>query len=474
MKHEKILVWFRNDLRVHDHAVLSAAIEKGVKVVPVYCFDPRMFRKSKLGLSKTGEFRATFLLEAVDNLRKNLRNLGADLVMLHGLPEKEVIDFAISIKATGIFFSEEVTLEEKQVEEDLEQHAWKNGIATESFWQNTLYNLQDLPFPVTQTPEVFTHFRKDCEKLSQIRKTIPTPNTIPYPKMEIEMGDLPDLSTFGLRRIAKSRNGVLDFMGGEDEGKKRLQTYFWDKDCLKVYKETRNGLLGADYSSKFSPWLALGCISPRYIFEEVLRYEREVKKNQSTYWLVFELIWRDYFRFICKKHGSKVFKLSGIKNHVDSWSEDEQIFASWTDGRTGIPFVDANMRELNQTGFMSNRGRQIVASFLVNDLGVNWTWGAAYFERMLIDYDVCSNWGNWMYVAGVGNDPRENRYFNILRQATNYDPKGRYVRHWIPELEKIEGFDIHQPFEMSTRELKQLGINPGHTYPHPVVKIPVV
>jgi deoxyribodipyrimidine photo-lyase len=227
-----------------------------------------------------------------------------------------------------------------------------------------------------------------------------------------------------------------------------------------------------DYSSKLSPWLALGCISPRTIYTEVKRYEKERVKNDSTYWLVFELIWRDYFRFIAKKHGIKLFHVSGIRNQVDSWRRDKAQFKRWAEGKTGVPFVDANMRELNATGFMSNRGRQIVASFLVNDLGIDWTWGASYFESLLVDYDVCSNWGNWMYVGGVGNDPRENRYFNILRQAKNYDRNGDFVRLWIPELRAIPGFDIHQPWELSTSELRNLKIDLGQSYPQAIADIP--
>jgi len=282
---------------------------------------------------------------------------------------------------------------------------------------------------------------------------------------------LPDLSIYGLEEPKPDRRGVMEFIGGESSGLGRIQSYFWEKDLLKVYKETRNGLIGADYSSKFSPWLSLGCISPRMVFEEVKRYERERKKNESTYWLVFELIWRDYFRIICKKHGDKVFQVGGIRNQMDSWSRDRDQFERWIEGKTGVPFVDANMRELKETGFMSNRGRQIVASFLVNDLGIDWTWGASYFESMLIDYDVCSNWGNWMYVGGVGNDPRENRYFNILRQARNYDKNGDYVRMWIPELEAIKGFDIHQPQELSTMELQSKKVVLGRTYPKSMVNM---
>lgn len=470
MKYNRVIVWFKNDLRLHDHAALFSACKESSEIIPVFCFDPRQFWKVDLKIEKTGSFRAKFLIESVENLRQNLIKAGANLVVRIGKPEEEIPKLAIACQAEAVFFSEEVTQEEKSIEKNLENAVWKKGIETKAFWQSTLFHIEDLPFPINQTPEVFTQFRKECEKFSRVRKSIEKPEKIKFPEIGIELGKIPELSTFALSEPSVSKKGVLPFIGGEDAGIQRLQTYFWENDCLKNYKETRNGLLGPDYSSKFSAWLALGCISPRYIYEEVERYEKERKKNDSTYWMIFELIWRDYFRFISKKHGSKIFRLQGIKSDVDKWRIDKDLFWKWADGRTGIPFVDANMRELNATGFMSNRGRQNVASFLVNDLGIDWRWGAMYFESQLIDYDVCSNWGNWMYVAGVGNDPRENRYFNILKQANNYDKKGDFVRFWIPELSKIPGFDIHQPFELSTKELKQFGVSLGGNYPFPMVK----
>ena len=396
-------------------------------------------------------------------------SIKANLIVRIGKPEEVIPILAEELQVEAVYFSEEVAQEEKNVENTLENALWKKGIQTRSFWQSTLFHMEDLPFPVNQTPEVFTQFRKECEKFSTVRKTLQKPEKINFPKTDLDLGHIPGLSTLGLQEPDNSKRGVLPFSGGESAGMQRLQTYFWKNDCLKTYKETRNGLLGPDYSSKFSAWLALGCLSPRYIYEEVQRYEKERKKNDSTYWLVFELIWRDYFRFVSKKHGSKIFQLQGIKNHVDNWRKDEKLFWNWAEGTTGIPFVDSNMRELNVTGFMSNRGRQNVASFLVNDLGIDWRWGAMYFESQLIDYDVCSNWGNWMYAAGVGNDPRENRYFNILKQANNYDKKGEYIRHWIPELSKIPGFDIHQPNNLTKNELRSYGVHLGANYPHPIV-----
>ncbi len=253
--------------------------------------------------------------------------------------------------------------------------------------------------------------------------------------------------------------------GGEIAGINRLQEYFWERNCLKSYKETRNGLLGEDYSSKFSPWLALGCLSPRYIEAEIRKYEELRIANDSTYWLKFELIWRDYFRFVVKKYGNRVFQPGGIKQISGSWSANDRIFEAWRTGNTGHPFVDANMRELLLTGFMSNRGRQNVASFLVKDLKLDWRMGAEWFESQLIDYDVCSNWGNWNYVAGIGNDPRESRYFNVASQSKRYDASGQYIRTWIPELSNLPTEMIHEPWTIGKQELAKFQVTLGHQYP---------
>ena len=289
MKYNRVIVWFKNDLRLHDHAALFSAWKESSEIIPVYCFDPRQFGKVDLGIQKTGPFRAKFLIEAVDNLRQNLIKAGANLIVRIGKPEELLPELAVEFQAEAIFFSEEVTQEEKSVEKNLENAVWKKGIETKTFWQSTLFHIEDLPFPISQTPEVFTQFRKECEKFSQVRKSIEKPRKIKFPEIGIELGKIPELSTFGLSETSVAKKGVLPFVGGEDAGIQRLQSYFWENDCLKTYKETRNGLLGPDYSSKFSAWLALGCISPRFIYEEVGRYENERKKNDSTYWMIFTL-----------------------------------------------------------------------------------------------------------------------------------------------------------------------------------------
>ena len=255
-------------------------------------------------------------------------------------------------------------------------------------------------------------------------------------------GALPTMAELGFAGAAcatMDARSVVQFKGGETAGRARLQEYVWDKDLLKVYKETRNGMVGGDYSSKFSPWLAHGMLSARRVAAECKRYEAQRVKNKSTYWLIFELIWRDYMRFYCAHYGPKIYHLWGPKavKGGKQWGQNMALFRAWCDGTTGVPFVDANMKELALTGFMSNRGRQCVASFLTRDLQLDWRLGAMWFEHRLIDHDPCQNYGNWTYAAGVGSDPREDRYFNLSKQMKNYDPQAKFVRLWLPELEDV-------------------------------------
>ncbi len=194
-------------------------------------------------------------------------------------------------------------------------------------------------------------------------------------------------------------------------------------------------MVGENYSSKFSAWLSLGCLSPREIYYELKKYEAQNTANDSTNWLEFELLWRDYFRFMMKKHRHQFFLENGIKEKETTLNKhNAELFEKWKNGNTGNDFIDANMVELKLTGFMSNRGRQNVASYLCNNLKLDWRYGAAYFEQQLIDYDVCSNWGNWAYLAGVGNDPRGNREFNIEKQANDYDKLKTYRNLWLSKI----------------------------------------
>jgi deoxyribodipyrimidine photo-lyase len=468
MTSKRILIWYRNDLRVHDNQLIYQGLKEKAQIIPVYCFDERQFGKTSFGFPKTGKFRAKFLRESVADLRNSLQKLGSNLIVRLGFPEKIIPTLAQELNIDAVYYHEEVTSEELAVEKSLKKALSQIGVKVNSFWGATLYHPDNLPFKIYQIPELFTNFRKQIEKKSTINSTLPSPQKL-SPLPEVEPGEIPQLLELGIEEPIFDERAVLKFQGGETKGLARLHNYFWEKDRLKTYKETRNSMLGSDYSSKFSPWLALGCLSPRLIYEQVQKYESERIKNDSTYWLVFELLWRDFFRFICAKHGNKIFYKSGLQGVDIPWKEDWKRFQLWQEGKTGYPLVDANMRELAATGFMSNRGRQNVASFLTKNLGINWQMGAEWFESLLIDYDVCSNYGNWNYTAGVGNDARGFRYFNIPKQSKDYDPKGDYLRHWLPELASIPGDKIHEPWKLSQEEQKQFGVRIGVDYPRPVV-----
>lgn len=467
----KVIIWFRNDLRLHDHEPLKEALNAGADIVPLYCFDPRQFGETAFGFPKTGKFRAKFLLDSVAALRRSLRQLGSDLVIRQGKPEDIVPALATELQAQAVYWHEEVTAEETAVEDAVVDQLETTGCTIQTYWGATLYHPDDLSFPVSRLPEVFTKFRKQVEQSSTVYEAFPPPQKLPSLPANLDCGEIPTPEALGAEVAKPDEQGVLAFPGGEAAGLARLQDYIWDADCLRVYKQTRNGMLGANYSSKFSAWLALGCLSPRRVYQAVQAYESERVSNDSTYWLVFELLWRDYFRFICQKHGDRVFYPSGLRNLKIAWQQDWERFDAWREGRTGYPLVDANMRELTATGYMSNRGRQNVASFLTKNLGIDWRMGAEWFESLLIDYDVCSNWGNWNYTAGVGNDARGFRYFNIPKQAKDYDPDGDYVKYWLPVLQDLPASKVHTPWQLKPEEQKRYSVRLGVDYPHPIVDL---
>ncbi len=424
------IVWFKTDLRLTDNETLIKAIAQSNIVIPVYCFDDSHFEKNTYGFDKTGSFRAQFLLESLRDLDTNLRALGSQLLILRGKPEVKIPRIAKEYNAYKVFAKREVSFEEKQTEKRVQNELFKSRCEFETSSTSTLYHAEDLPFSIKDIPDVFNDFRKKIEKDATVRTVFEKPLSINSPKFPESV--LPTLADLGLASKTIDSRAAIQFAGGETEAIRRLNHYFFETKYLSNYKETRNGMVGSDYSSKFSAWLALGCISPRLIYQEIKKYEGQFGANDSTYWLVFELLWRDFFRFMFKKHQTKFFLYDGIKTEkVNSKSLNKKLLSQWINGTTNSDFINANMLELKLTGFMSNRGRQNVASYFCNELNMDWRFGAAYFEEQLIDYDVCSNWGNWAYLAGVGNDPRGHRWFNIEKQASDYDKNKAFRNLWL-------------------------------------------
>ncbi|XP_053323574.1 cryptochrome DASH [Spea bombifrons] len=465
----------RNDLRLHDNEVLLWAHRNADCVVPLYCFDPRSYGGTHhYNFPKTGPHRLKFFLESVRDLRSTLKKIGSNLILRRGKPEDVIEDLVTTLgSVSAVALQEEATKEELDVENAVRLLCARRGIQFHTVWASTLYHHDDLPFrDISRLPDVYTQFRKAVEAQSKVRPTLQMPDHLKPLPPGLEEGGVPTHQDFGQEDPLTDPRTAFPCSGGETQALQRLGYYLWDTNLVASYKETRNGLIGMDYSTKFAPWLALGCISPRYVHEQIQKYERERTANQSTYWVIFELLWRDYFRFVALKYGRRIFFLRGLQQKSVPWKKDAKLFDAWKEGRTGVPFVDANMRELAMTGFMSNRGRQNVASFLTKDLGIDWRMGAEWFEYLLVDYDVCSNYGNWLYSAGIGNDPRENRKFNMIKQGLDYDGNGDYIRLWVPELQKIRTGDAHTPWALSDASLAHAEVSLGETYPFPVVTAP--
>ena len=425
------IVWFRNDLRIDDNPALQESLKSGLPTIGLYCFEPRLYEDYFYDLKKTESFRAQFIIESIEDLIAQLQTINVGLKVSTQAPTDAIKDLSEAYSIHSIFYQKEWTSEEIEVENKLKDT--HSAIHFKSYYGQFLYHPEDSPFDKFEDiPQVFTHFRKKCQKQSEVRSVLNKPD----PQSDedfIEFQDnVPSLQDLELKSFDKDSRSAFPFKGGETSGLERMNYYFWETEKLKYYKKTRNGLLGKDYSSKFSAWLAHGCISPRRIFTEVKTFEKEVKKNQDTYWLIFELIWRDYFKYVSLKHGNVIFKIGGILQKDYDWHRNKAAFRDWSEGKTKDDFVNANMIELKLTGFMSNRGRQNVASYWAKTMKQDWRIGAAYFEAMLVDYDVHSNWGNWMYNSGVGNDPRD-RKFNTQLQAKRYDSNRKYRRTWLQD-----------------------------------------
>ncbi|GAM56702.1 cryptochrome [Vibrio ishigakensis] len=284
----------------------------------------------------------------------------------------------------------------------------------------SLFHEGQLPFSKERLPKTFTQFRKRVENLAVVRP-LPSPDALPQHI---------DLAIPRVCMLSEVNASIFyHFNGGEAQAKAHLESYF-DSQRPQTYKLVRNELDGWDNSTKMSPWLAQGNLSPRQVWYEVNNHEAHHGENDSTYWIKFELLWREFFHWYAHWHGRDLFKSSGLKENERDWGQDERVFENWCSGNTGYDIVDACMNQLNHTGFMSNRGRQLVASCLIHELGLDWRLGALYFEHNLIDYDVGSNWGNWQYIAGVGADAKPVRRFDLEKQTQMYDPEREFIDFW--------------------------------------------
>ncbi|HEX4888040.1 MAG TPA: DASH family cryptochrome [Luteibaculaceae bacterium] len=421
------LVWIQNEQRLSDNP-LFWKVRNDSCILPVYVIDPRKWENNRLGLSRMSALKTRFLADSLQNLKLKLSQLGSDLHIVEGFPEEVLPALAETHQLRRMVYTAGHCSEERSVQNKVIQNLNHIGIEAVAEGEHTLIADRSLPFPIKALPDIFTKFRHSVERETTPPAELPVPTSFP----NLPKGYAPQSwPGFEASKIQLEEHQQVLFKGGEDRAMERLRYYTTESRLLSTYKETRNGLLGSDFSSHLSPWMAHGNVSARTIYWQIKAYEAQYGANDSTYWLIFELLWRDFFHFTARKHGDDIFKPEGFnQTYRKLGRKPQRDFWQWTRGETVDPFVNANMIELACTGFMSNRGRQNVASYLIHDLGIDWTAGAAYFESQLIDYDVHSNWCNWAYLAGVGNDPRGLRKFDTRRQAQQYDASGEYTRYW--------------------------------------------
>ena len=377
-----------------------------------------------------------------------LKSHDSQLLEVEGKPTELLPALARAIGATTIY-CEEIAAPEEQEEVAALRAA---GLTVKTVWQSSLLDPTDLPFVLDDLPDVFTSFRTTVERHHVLPPPpLARPHKIPalppaYAALVEKWGATSGAISSGFADAEPTEHQAANpatyraggrssfpyflplFSGGASAASAHLHQYF-DRKLAHTYKLTRNGVTGVDYSTKFSPWLASGAMSARQTYAALKEFEAAHGANDSTYWIWFELLWRDYFRLLHLKYGPQLYRAQGLTS-LPQPSHDARGFDAWCQAKTGESLVDAGMAELSITGYVSNRLRQVVASYLVHDMGCDWRAGAAWFEAQLIDYDVYSNQGNWLYIAGRGTDPRNGRRFNIQKQAHEHDPDGAYRRLW--------------------------------------------
>jgi deoxyribodipyrimidine photo-lyase len=417
------LLWLRRDLRVHDHPALEAARQRADHLVPVFCFDDRLLH----GRHASGP-RTQFMLECLADFDRSLRARGSGLVVRRGRPEIEIPKLVSQTDADAVHFSGDVS----------EFARGRDGRVAEAIGDTAAVHEHPGMFVVDDLDAIRTHNENPYTVFTPFyrawvnaprRSVGGAPRRFPPLPPDVDPGTLPTLGELGLRQEVND-----PVRGGEGEARKRLTRFVAAR--ADDYGEKRNLVADAGVS-RLSPYLHFGCLSPRELEERV--HDGAFRR---------QLCWRDFYAHVLlhfpnNAHSEHQARYRGKIR----WSGGQKRFAAWCQGRTGYPLVDAAMRQLKREGWMHNRARLVVGSFLTKDLGIDWRWGERWFMRLLLDGDEASNNGNWQWIASVGVDPQPafRRMFNPARQQARFDPDGEYVRRYVPELRDGNRADYPDP-----------------------------
>lgn len=460
MRKKAAIIWFRDNLRISDNHLLSSASREFDKIVPVFIFDDTDWERDEYGNIKTNVYRTKFLLECVENLRVNLKKLGSNLVVRMGNPPEILTQLAQEYEVDLILGSRGIT--PRQIATD-KQLALKTGALYRRKYVSNLFDSELLPFnPLTKMPEIFTSFRKKVEAHCHVHEPVQSQERLTSAPFK-DVGEIPSLSHFGFQEPAKDKRSAFDWKGGEDAAQERLKHYVLESRSVVNFFFKRNRFEGNNISTKLSAYLSTGCLSPNEVWYAVNKLENH-KKDRNSYWIKLLLLQREYSRALALVKGEELFSASGFSNEEKEWKRDETLEKRWKEGRTGIPLVDANMREIAATGYMSSKGREVVASYLTHDLGIDWRVGAAWFRSLLIDYDVYNNYANWSRVAQVGHTRTKSQYVNPVSTITEHKGTVEYIKKWVPELSDVSDDELIRWPMLSKAQRKKAASN----FPDPI------
>ncbi len=412
------VVIFRNNLRIEDNQSLYNACKKYDYVLGLYSLE--ILENEVFGFKKCDIFREKLIKESLQNLQKNLLKYDINLSIVNNIDN--ALKKLVSSYNIEVFFDEEVGTEEQNFENKFKKYKHQ------STFSQTLIE----PF-LFDYKKSFTGFRKKAEKqdIKELLPSITKKKSVYFESLEIKVP------------IVEIKNKYsIVFKGGEDEALKQLENYL---PKIHEYKSTRNEMSGFVNSTKFSAYLATGCISPRKIYWEIKKQEEKTFESDSSYWIYFELLWRDFFHLVMKYSGNKLFLKYGIKGEKFNFRNDKKLLEEFLNANTGVDLIDASIIELKTTGWLSNRNRQIVASYFVKNLGFDWRIGAAFFESLLVDYNPASNYGNWAYQSHVGND-KTYRIFDVKRQSDMYNGTD-YINKWLNKDRKNKNINYRKMAE---------------------------
>ena len=436
---------------MHDHPALCAALAGHEQVVPVFCLDDRLLH----GRHASGS-RTAFLLESLADLDGQLAERGARLVVRHGPPERELPALAGETGASEVHLSGDPGPYEatrgRRVRAALEQagvtgHPHPGVSVVDDV--RAIRTGQGRPYTV------FTPFYRNWEGVTR-RAVLDAPEHIDLPP-GTRHGRVPSLASLGLEQEVTE-----PARGGESAGLTRLAEFL---DGAVADYDSGRDQAGADASSRLSPYLRFGCLSPRAV-------EDQLPRGNGAGAFRRQLCWRDFYQHVLVHHPENAREEYQARYRGTlKWAGNEAEFTAWTEGRTGFPLVDAGMRQLRREGWMHNRVRLLVGSFLTKDLGIDWRRGEDWFMRMLLDGDQASNNGNWQWIASVGVDPQPafRRIYSPALQQQRFDPDGSYVRRYVPELSRVPDEYLAEPWRMPAPEQERSGCRIGRDYPGPIV-----